>query len=513
MVVQLEPATCIDAYPQDPSCALGDLFSTVQLGHIFADGKQFPDMEPLVAPAEILAAWRARKPQGEAAILEFVRAYFKASPEADVTPAPTRDLADHLSAMWDRLTRPATPQIPYSSAISLPNAYVVPGGRFRECYYWDSYFAMIGLRLDGRTELIEGMIDNFVSLIERFGHVPNGNRSYFLSRSQPPFLAGMLDLSPVGDKDVRWRRLQALRSEHAYWMRGADWLGEQAACEHVVAMPDGTLLNRFWDANDTPRPESYAEDVATARRSGRVPSEVYRDLRAGAESGWDFSSRWLADGHTLESIETTAIVPCDLNSLMFASEQKIAQELRSFDCARDAERYDLAAKHRADAMHRYLWSDEEGRFGDWHMARATLCRGATAATLYPLYVGLASAGQAARVGATVTNLLLAPGGLRTTVTTTGQQWDAPNGWAPLQWIAAEGLRRYGQDALAETISGRWIATVAHRFAETGMIFEKYDVEDDRPAGGGEYPNQIGFGWTNGVVQGFLARRSLRISHK
>jgi hypothetical protein len=197
--------------------------------------------------------------------------------------------------------------------LPLPRAYVVPGGRFREIYYWDSYFTMLGLVRDGRSDLVEGMIDDFTSLIERYGHIPNGTRTYYLSRSQPPVYYLMLGLSNSRDPAAFRRRLAALRREHAYWMSGEDGLAPGHAQSHVVRLPDGTILNRYWDARATPREESYAEDVATAAGSGPPATDVYRDLRAAAESGWDFSSRWLANPGNLGSIRTTRIAPVDLS--------------------------------------------------------------------------------------------------------------------------------------------------------------------------------------------------------
>ena len=216
-------------------------------------------------------------------------------------------MAEHIRALWPVLTRPPLDPPAGSTALALPRPYVVPGGRFREMYYWDSYFTMLGLKADGRQDLVDDMVADFVSLVERYGHVPNGTRTYYLSRSQPPFLYAMMALSRPRDAAERARRLAALRREHAFF----------TSPERTVAMPDGARLQHYPDARDTPRDESWREDVETARASGRDAAVVYRHLRAAAESGWDFSSRWLADGKTLATIDTTNIVPVDLNSLLY----------------------------------------------------------------------------------------------------------------------------------------------------------------------------------------------------
>ena len=485
---------------QGPAEIFGPLFAAVQERHVFPDGKTFADAEPIAPPAEILRQYAAERPASAAALRTFVLRYFRLPDDT-----PKLGLRAHIQSLWSPLARaPLTPEAARGSALPLPAAYVVPGGRFRELYYWDSYFTMLGLRADGRPELVDTMLTDFVSLVERYGHVPNGTRSYYLSRSQPPFLAAMSALATPGSAAVERRRLSALRAEHAFWMRGERCIDAGGTCEHVVRMPDGALLNRYWDAKDTPRDESWAEDVATAKLSDRSAGATLRDLRSAAESGWDFSSRWLADPARLESIRTTAIVPVDLNSLLWQLETTIAQGCARVDpaCARDFTR---RASARAAAMRRYLWDAAGGRFADWDRETATRTGVLSAATLYPLFVGLATPGEARAVAATTRARLLASGGVRTTLGTTGQQWDAPNGWAPLQWIAIDGLDRYGDRALARDIAQRWIATVDRSYRESGKMLEKYDVEQRKPGGGGEYPLQDGFGWTNGVTSALLAR--------
>jgi alpha,alpha-trehalase len=350
------------------------------------------------------------------------------------------------------------------------------------------------------------MVADFVSLIERFGHIPNGTRTYYLSRSQPPFFALMLDLARPGDKATGRRRLAALRTEYAFWMDGATCVSTAViACEHVVRMPDGSLLNRYWDARDTPRDESFAEDEATADAAdGRPAAEVYRNLRSAAESGWDFSSRWLGNGRSLTTIRTTRIVPIDLNSLLWTVERHIAERCRALaDTACDA-RFTRAAADRKAAITRWLWDDEAGRFGDYDIDKQQMTPVVSAAILYPLFVGVADDGQARRTAALTRRMLVGAGGLRTTLTRTGEQWDSPNGWAPLQWVAVAGLRRYREDDLARTIAERWISTVTREYRASGRMLEKYDVEERLPGGGGEYPTQDGFGWTNGVTRKLIA---------
>ncbi|AQR63607.1 trehalase [Brevundimonas sp. LM2] len=493
-----------------PADLYGPLFEAVQTERAFPDGKTFVDATPLYPVDEIMADYERERPTDPGALRRFVEVRFilpTNDPANDATAiTPGLPIKAHIGELWPLLTRPPLSPAAGSSALALPAPYVVPGGRFREIYYWDSYFTMLGLRADGQDALLESMLENFEALIADHGHIPNGARTYYLGRSQPPFFGLMVGLSKRTDASSRGRQLHAMQAEHAYWMSGVGCVQPTGACDHVVRMPDGALLNRYHDARDTPREESWAEDLQTARTApGRPAPEVYRDLRSAAESGWDFSSRWFDDPQSLATVHTTEIVPVDLNSLLWSLERQIAAHCRALEdraCVRDFE--GLAAERRR-AIHRYLWSRAERRFGDWDRRTGRMTPSISAAGLYPLFAGLATDDQAQQTARLTEALLIAPGGLRTTTQTTTQQWDRPNGWAPLQWVAVEGLDRYGHHEPARRIATRWIATVDRVYRETGKMLEKYDVETQRPGGGGEYPLQDGFGWTNGVTRALLDR--------
>lgn len=488
--------------PQPPNQLLGDLFVAVQSARLYPDQKTFVDSTLNTDPASIVQLYRQQRAEPGFSLKAFTEQHFTPPTAEHITPPPNQTLREHIDWLWPRLTRASVTVPPNSSLIALPKPYVVPGGRFQEGYYWDTYSTMLGLQVSGREDLVDDMLDNFAHLINTIGHVPNGNRTYYASRSQPPFFANMVDLAAQAEGDGVYRKyLPALRKEHEYWMQGERETPPGTAARHVVTMPDGSVLNRYWDASDTRRDESYLEDTKTAEEApGRPANEVWRDLRAGAESGWDYSSRWLGDGKTLASIRTTAIVPIDLNSLMFQLETTIAKGCTITGDASCTANFSTRAQQRAGAVNRYLWN-EHGYYGDYDWQLRQPRDAITAAALYPLFTGVASPERAKMTAIATRNTLLQPGGLVTTTTTTGQQWDAPNGWAPLQWIAVDGLRRYGEPTLAKEIGVRFLDTVKRVYSTEDKLVEKYVVEGDnaRVGGGGEYPLQDGFGWTNGVT--------------
>jgi alpha,alpha-trehalase len=491
-----------------PQVLFEDLYVDVELQGIFPDSKDFADATPRSPPPDILRLYHAQKPLSTEALERFVVTHFDlprgpTAPPVDAAPTPIRE---HIDDLWDRLSRYTPTTAPYSSLLPLPKVYVVPGGRFRELYYWDSYFTMLGLAESGRADLLTDMVQNFAHLIDVYGHVPNGTRSYYLSRSQPPFFFAMVGLLSQDDPARAFAEyLPELKTEYAFWMDGAKELAPGGAHRRVVALEDGSRLNRYWDDSDAPRDESYREDVTAAREAQREPRQIYREIRAAAESGWDFTSRWYSDKRTMVSIDTTEIIPVDLNSLLFGLETAIrsgCERVGDHDCAEDFNR--RAASRRA-AIDHYLWDEARGAFLDYRWRLKQRIDGVSAATLYPLFTQVASEDEAASVAMTTRRDLLKAGGIVATEVDTGQQWDAPNGWAPLQWIAVAGLTRYGQSRLAGEIACRWIVNVSRIYRTSGKLLEKYDVIDtDRPGGGGEYPTQDGFGWTNGVMRKLMA---------
>lgn len=497
-----------------PDQIYAQLFHDVQMAKIFPDGKTFVDCIPKRNPKDIMYDYGLMKgPKMD--LKKFVEDNFEIPRNPQINYVQQeKDVVAHIKNLWGVLRREPDKAIEGSSLLPLPYPYIVPGGRFREIYYWDSYFTMLGLRESGQADMIHNMVKNFAYLIDTYGHIPNGNRTYYLSRSQPPFFSMMVELLAEIKGDSIYRNfLPQLEKEYLFWMKGVEKLKAGQFNARVVKLSDGSILNRYWDDNTVPRQESYKEDVEVAEKSGRNKVEMYKHLRAGAESGIDFSSRWFKDPNQIASIQTTDFIPVDLNCLMYKLEQVIAKSKILSGDDSGAVKFRKLAENRRKAVDKYCWSKNLQYYVDYNFKTKLQSKIVTAGGLYPFgvfqgkpdYLSLL-ARQAAKQ---VREKLLQAGGITTTPNTTNQQWDAPNGWAPLQWMAVMGLERCGQRELAREIGQRWIKLNVDVYARTGKMMEKYNVVDTKlEAGGGEYPGQDGFGWTNGVLLALIKKYGL-----
>ena len=383
------------------------------------------------------------------------------------------DFAPVLDGYWPRIIR-RQPR-GRGTLIGLPRPYLVPsdGAMFQEMYYWDSYFAALGLPGTAHEGLLADIAENMGALFRRFGLIPNASRYYFLSRSQPPFFPQMIwlayeSLLRRGDDEAPrvLRRLMRLAEvEHQ-----RVWLG--TAQPHHRMVHAG--LSRYFDIN-------------------------YLDVLAACESGWDHSTR--CDDRWLEHL------PVDLNAILYDGELRFAQAAETLGEAGKAAAWRQRAAQRAEIVRRLLWDEDQGFFFDYDWVHGRLTPHASLAGFYPLWAGLATPEQAARAVRDWLPRFSQPGGLVTTlVEREGRQWAWPNGWAPLQWIVAEGLDRYGFTVEARTVRETWCRTCATVFAASGALWEKYNVvETARPTEGGLYGTVAGFGWTNGVFKDFARR--------
>jgi alpha,alpha-trehalase len=496
-----------------PDKIYGRLFHDVQTSGIFKDGKTFVDCIPKRAPADIVNDYIQiiNSPNIRFSLELFVQANFELpQPPASIYATKEKDIILHLNNLWSVLKRQNDRKTEGSSLLPLPFPYIVPGGRFREVYYWDSYFTMLGLKESGETVMLENMVKNFAYLIDTYGHIPNGNRTYYLSRSQPPFFALMIDLlASVKGDSIYLTYLPQMEKEYNFWMDGQEKLKPGNAFRRVVKLKDEAILNRYYDDSTTPRQESYREDMETALKSKRNKAEVYRNLRAAAESGFDFSSRWLADKKKLTSVQTISIIPVDLNCLLYKLELTIARAKKMQGNENAFNDYRQKAAKRLAAIDKYCWSTSINFYTDYNFKTLKPTNVISPAGMYPFclfeskpdYMSL----LARRAGKTITASLLKDGGVATSKYITGEQWDAPNGWAPLQMMTVWGLNRCGQKELARNIATRWLTLNKDVFNRTGKLMEKYNVTDTSlSAGGGEYEGQDGFGWTNGVYLALTA---------
>lgn len=404
----------------------------------------------------------------------------------------------------------------------LPHPYVVPGGRFNEMYGWDSYFTQVGLVRDNETVLAKNMVDNFLYQIDHYGKILNANRTYYLSRSQPPFLTQMILNVYRKQRNLSWLRstVPAIEKYYGFWIEEP----------HLTKQ---TGLSRYYDLGDGPAPEvlsgerddkgrDHYDHVKDYYRTHDVKdydlSQYYdkeKDLltelfykgdRSMRESGFDPSNRFGPF-----NVDIIHYDPVCLNSLLYLMETDTAEILKILGRARQARAWTNRAEERRQKINSLMWDEKDGLYYDFNFARKEVRRYPFVTTFYPLWVGVADKNQAARIVANL-HLFERPGGLLTSTNVSGSQWDAPYGWAPTEMIAVEGLRRYGYTKEADRISANLLSMILKEFIQHNTIVEKYDVErrESEVSAGlkfGYKSNEIGFGWTNAAFAELYAQLS------
>jgi alpha,alpha-trehalase len=415
-------------------------------------------------------------------------------------PADTRELREH-------------------GLLYLPHPYVVPGGRFNEMYGWDSYFILLGLLRDDEVAAARDMVDNFLYEIEHYGTILNANRTYYLTRSQPPFLTRMLLGVFARTSDRAWLEASVAAAERHYRF----WTSEP----HLVP---ATGLSRYYDLGEGPAPEVLSDERDAQGRShydrvreyyrthetsdydearfydakaDRLTPLFYKGDRSMRESGFDPSNRFGP-----MNVDITDYVPVCLNALLYQMERDLAEIGTILGDGEAAKLWEARAAERRERMERLSWDEDEGLYLDYNFVKRARRKYPFATTFYPLWVGAASPARAARVARGLARFE-AQGGLLTSTTASGNQWDAPFGWAPLQLVAVDGLRRYGHQDDASRIARKFITLVTREFERSGTIVEKYDVVRGATDVAGDIrfgyaENQVGFGWTNGVYLELLA---------
>ena len=393
----------------------------------------------------------------------------------------------------------------------LPYPYVVPGGRFNEMYGWDSYFTQVGLVRDDEMVLAKNMTDNFLYQIDHYGKILNANRTYYLSRSQPPFLTQMILNVYRKQHDIEWLRstVPAIEKYYRFWTEEP----------HLTKQ---TGLSRYYDLGDGPAPEVLSGERDQQGRDhydlvkdyyrthevkdydlgqyydkdkDQLTDLFYKGDRTMRESGFDPSNRFGPF-----NIDIIHYDPVCLNSLLYLMETDTAEILGILGQARQARVWTNRAAERKQRINRLMWDEKDGLYYDYNFARKEVRRYPFVTTFYPLWVGVADSRQAARIVANLKRFER-PGGLLTSTNVSGNQWDAPFGWAPTEMIAIQGLRRYGYGKDADRITANFLSTIVKEFIQHNTIVEKYDVErrESEVSAGlkfGYKSNEIGFGWTN-----------------
>ncbi|PBQ33013.1 trehalase [Sphingobacteriaceae bacterium] len=470
-----------------PEELYGQLFYDVQSLRIFSDSKTFVDCVPLGDLDSINLEYTTLKNKSPEVILDFVKKNFLIPPHED-SRVDSLSASEDISALWKTLKHPADKK-QNGTLLALPYPYVIAGESVREMHYWDSYFAMLGLLADGDIEAVQNSVDNFSWMINHYGFVPAGNRSYYLSRSQPPVFALMLSVLVQSKGDSTYKKyLPALEKEYAFWMRGSEQLKANVVgtFQRVVKLPGGEILNRYWDDQTTPRAENYYEDLKAAAEASLVlktysEKELYRNIRAAAESGWGCSSRWIdiagENMYAPATIHTTDFIPVDLNCLLYYEELVLAHTYSLTGNISKTNEFNFRAEERMNAINNYCWSAAKNYYFDFNCKEQRHSLVYSLAGTFPLFFQLASPAQAKEVEDRIKGVFLRPGGLVTTPYKTGQQWDSPYGYAPLQWMAIKGLRNYNFNATADTIKNRWLKLAYGTYKTTGHFPEKYIVEE------------------------------------
>ena len=557
------------------------ILAAVQRAEIWRDrdSKDFVDTRARSPPARVIEALReSRARECSVAAREFLNEHFESGPRERSRATELKDwksdpaiargarneacraFASHVHELWKVLARLDADDYAEeeaaeaagaeevarttSSRIRLPYPAVVPGERFRETYYWDTYWIVLGLLTSEMVGTALGVTNNLLYLVTTYGFVPNGARVYYLNRSQPPLLSSCVTTVYEATKDVTWLRqaLPLLVEEYAYLTRS----------ERTVTVKDPENgetyeLSRYFANTTRPRPESYREDVEVARRATRhvedavtkleMKRKIYRHLASGAESGFDFSSRWFLDGGGLETIRTCNIIPADLNGFMLRVETDIAalarEALASLGDSEELfaervylshlnEKFSTASAARKRSIAAVLWDGDTSRWRDRAFEYitgedprgvvrdigelVTASQSPFTSDYVPMWCGAIErdSEQAYAVVESLRNSgLVTEKGIATSLVESGQQWDFPNAWAPGTHMIIEAIQIYApeEEEYAKELAHSWIRTAHQVWQATGFMHEKYDVrlESEGVGKGGEYVPQRGFGWTNGVT--------------
>lgn len=497
------------------------------MAKIYEDSKTFVDMKMKYPPNETLSRFeefmaKYNDTPSRSEVKEFVTETFEpAGQEFDEwdpqdwteTPNYIKNIGDDafkkwahdLNKIWKELGRKMKDEVEHSkelySIIWIPNPVIVPGGRFREFYYWDSYWIVQGLLLSEMFDTTRGILENFLYIIDNYGHIPNGGRIYYLARSQPPLLVPMVKLYLEATHNTTFlkKHINTMDKEFQYWLTNHTKTIEIDGKNYTLAV--------YGDRSVGPRPESYSEDVEGAEifKEESKKQAFYSELKAAAESGWDFSSRWFITNATnkgthiiilsfllfagnsfyfhagnLTNIKARSIVPVDLNAIIYWNAAILAEFHESLNNTEKVQYYKNVAEEWLDAVTDVLWHDEVGAWLDYDLSNLIKRDYFYPTNISPLWTGCYKESDKEKIVKHVMKYLqnkniMYPGGIPTTVEHTGEQWDYPNAWPPLQHIMIIGLNNTGDETaqrLAFEIAKTWVRSNYKAYNETEAMYEK-----------------------------------------
>lgn len=546
---------CAQAFSFVPNCnssiyCSGDLLHKVQLARIFPDSKTFVDLKlshpenaTLVDFAKLLRVTNGNPTRQQ--LTGFVDDHFVEGRELEnwmppdfnleppvldqITDPKLKVFAKNVIGIWARLGRKVDTDVAKNSDqysfIYVPNGFIVPGGRFKELYYWDSFWVIRGLLISNMTQTAKGMIENLLYLVENIGYIPNGSRRYYLGRSQPPLLAAMVASYFAATGDLGWleKHVATVEKELSYWLN-------KKKVTVTVKGKNYMLLRYFSDKSASgPRPESYYEDYTSAKvlASENLKEDFYHEIKSAAESGWDFSARWFvtAGGEAmgnLTDVHATRILPVDLNAIFAAALELVGDFRNRLKDRREAQKWWSLAKYWRSAIETVMWDPVDGVWYDYDADARSPRKYFYPSCATPLWAGAVEQYDAPKYAERLLKYLRSsgaldyPGGVPASVLHSGEQWDYPNAWPPLQSILIGGLENSGYkeaQELAQELATTWLRANYIGYSLWHKMFEKYSaVQPGHQGGGGEYGVQDGFGWTNGVALELLQRygREMRL---
>ena len=485
-----------------------EFLETLQLSGIFQDSKTFVDMPTKRPTSLVLTEYERIIKKGPSMneIKKFINDNFQFTgfdivyqtieewnPEIKLLPKLSPQLRIFVSdihSRWKRLYRKFDSSVLCngceSSALDLPHPFIIPGGRFREFYYWDSYWISKGLLVSELVNTTKNVLLNLSFLINQYGYVPNGSRVYYLTRSQPPYFTKMVNQYFDHTKDFGFLEMivSSVEIEYEFWMT-------ERVTEIRVENGDLYKLNFYNAETDSPRPESYKEDVNLNPSSSR---DLFSNILSATESGWDFSSRWMRDSR-LSSLDTRNIIPVDLNALMYENELLISKFYTILGNPKKAAVFESRALSRKKHFNEVFWQYSTSSWKDYNRHNLQFYL----SDLSPLWSGIEPPIETSKILKKHETLLTNFYGIPISSISTEQQWDFPNAWAPYQFELSNYLFNVSH-LMSLKVAQNFLDTAWCGWNATGYFFEKYDVTESGKMGtGGEYKVQEGFGWTNGVL--------------